>query len=101
MRQAVSRTIRKARSDRLWKSAAEPGPWEYLLRPAPSNQSYKVDQTYGGNHMSQSRNLIGLLAIAVALSFVVTASAQEGPFRFQGSTCTAGAAYLHCPDREC
>src|SRR2546422_2484265 len=56
----------------------------------------------GGNHMKESRNLIGLLAIAiVALSFTGTASAQETPFQFQGTTCTAGAPYLHCPDREC
>src|SRR5262245_34355388 len=101
MRQAASRTIRPARSDKLWKSAAGPGPWECLLRPAPSKQSYKMNQTHGGNHMTESRNLIGLLAIAVALSFAGTASAQEGPFRFQGATCTAGAPYLHCPDREC
>src|SRR5215475_14451612 len=38
--------------------------------------------------MKESRNLIGLLAIAVALSFA-------------GTTCVADAPYLHCPDREC
>src|SRR5262252_2149131 len=51
--------------------------------------------------MKESRNLIGLLAVAVALSFAGTASAQEGPFQFPGTTCAAGAPYLHCPDREC
>jgi hypothetical protein len=51
--------------------------------------------------MKESRNLIGLLAVAVALSFAVTASAQEKPFQFEGTTCAAGAPYLHCPDREC
>jgi hypothetical protein len=52
--------------------------------------------------MKESRNLIGLLSVAVAaLSFVVTASAQERPFQFQGAACAAGAPYLHCPDREC
>jgi hypothetical protein len=51
--------------------------------------------------MKESRNLIGLLAVAVALSFAGTASAQEGPFRFPGASCTPGAPYLHCPDREC
>lgn len=51
--------------------------------------------------MKESRNLIGLLAIAVALSFAGTASAQEQSFRFQGATCAPGAPYLHCPDREC
>jgi hypothetical protein len=56
----------------------------------------------GGNHMKNSRNLIGLLSVAVAaLSFVGTASAQEQPFQFQGAACAAGAPYLHCPDREC
>ena len=52
--------------------------------------------------MREPRNLIGLIAIAVAaLSFAGTASAQEQPFRFQGTICTPGAPYLHCPDREC
>src|SRR5262245_63171016 len=51
--------------------------------------------------MKDSRNLIGLLAVAVAISFAGTAPAQEKPFQFQGATCTAGAPYLHCPDREC
>src|SRR5499427_5670196 len=51
--------------------------------------------------MKESRNLIGLLAVAVALSFAGTASAQEKPFQFEGTTCAAGAPYLHCPDREC
>ncbi|MBO0725246.1 MAG: alpha/beta hydrolase, partial [Blastocatellia bacterium] len=52
--------------------------------------------------MKDSRNLIGLISVAVAaLSFVGTASAQEQPFQFQGATCVAGAPYLHCPDREC
>ncbi len=52
--------------------------------------------------MKELRNLIGLLAIAVAaLSFVGTANAQESTFRFPGTTCTPGAPYLHCPDREC
>ena len=51
--------------------------------------------------MKESRNLIGLLAIAVALSFAGTANAQEKPFQFPGATCIAGAPYLHCPDREC
>ncbi len=44
---------------------------------------------------------VGLLAIAVALSFAGTANAQEKRFQFPGTTCTAGAPYLHCPDREC
>jgi hypothetical protein len=43
---------------------------------------------------------VGLLAIAVALSFAGTANAQEERFQFPGTTCTAGAPYLHCPDRE-
>jgi len=51
--------------------------------------------------MKESRNLIGLLAVAVAMSFAGTVNAQEKPFQFQGTTCTAGAPYLHCPDREC
>jgi hypothetical protein len=51
--------------------------------------------------MKESRNLIGLLAVAAALSFAGTASAQEKPFQFEGATCAAGAPYLHCPDREC
>ncbi|HKQ72865.1 MAG TPA: alpha/beta hydrolase [Blastocatellia bacterium] len=52
--------------------------------------------------MEGSRNLIRLLVIAVILlSFAGIASAQEQPFRFQGTTCVAGAPYLHCPDREC
>lgn len=52
--------------------------------------------------MKESRNFIGMLAIAVAaLSFAGKASAQEQPFRFQGASCIAGAPYLHCPDREC
>src|SRR5262245_5084101 len=51
--------------------------------------------------MKESRNLIGLLAVAVAMSFAGTASAQENPFQFEGTTCAAGAPYLHCPDREC
>src|SRR6266545_1873428 len=49
----------------------------------------------GRNHMKESRNLIGLLAVAVALSFAGTASAQEKPFQFEGTTCAAGAPYLH------
>ncbi len=52
--------------------------------------------------MKESRNLIRQLAIAVAtLSFAGMASAQEGPFRFPGTTCSTEAPYLHCPDREC
>jgi hypothetical protein len=52
--------------------------------------------------MKESRNFIGMLAIAViALSFAGTSRAQEQPFRFQGTTCTTGAPFLHCPDREC
>jgi len=51
--------------------------------------------------MRKSLNLIRLLAIAgVAVLFTGTASAQEGPFRFQGATC-ADPPFLHCPDREC
>jgi hypothetical protein len=60
-----------------------------------------MNQPYGGNPMKEFRNLIGLSAIAVALSFTGTANAQEKPFQFPGATCTAGAPYLHCPDREC
>jgi pimeloyl-ACP methyl ester carboxylesterase len=52
--------------------------------------------------MKESRNFIGMLAVAViALSFVGTAIAQEQTFRFQGTNCVSGAPYLHCPDREC
>src|SRR5262247_2819068 len=51
--------------------------------------------------MKESRNLIGFLAVAAAMSFAGTASAQEKPFQFEGTTCAAGAPYLHCPDREC
>jgi hypothetical protein len=51
--------------------------------------------------MIESRNLIRLLAIASALSFAGTANAQEKTFQFPGTTCAAGAPYLHCPDREC
>jgi len=41
--------------------------------------------------MKESRNLIGLLAVAVALSFAGTASAQESPFQFPGTSCASGA----------
>src|SRR5882672_1401408 len=52
--------------------------------------------------MKESRNLIGLLSVAVvALSFAGTASAQESPFQSPGMSCTPGAPYLHCPHREC
>ena len=52
--------------------------------------------------MKESRDLIRLLAITtVALCFAGTASAQDGPFRFPGTTCVASAPFLHCPDREC
>ncbi len=54
--------------------------------------------------MKESRNLIGLLAIVVALSLAGTASGQsatEGPFSGPGMSCVPGAPYLHCPDREC
>src|SRR5262245_29185194 len=52
--------------------------------------------------MKESRNFIGLLAVAViTMSFTGTARAQEQPFRFQGTSCAPGATYLHCPDREC
>jgi len=51
--------------------------------------------------MKKSLRLIGLLAVAgAAVLFTGTASAQEGPFRFQGAACAA-PPYLHCPDREC
>ncbi len=52
--------------------------------------------------MRGSHHMIRLLAITLAiLSLVVIASAQDSPFRFQGTTCVAGAPNLHCPDREC
>ena len=55
----------------------------------------------GGNYMKESLNLIRLLAMAGAvLMFAGTASAQEQPFRFAGTTCPA-TPYLHCPDSEC
>ncbi|HEU4390599.1 MAG TPA: alpha/beta hydrolase [Blastocatellia bacterium] len=40
-----------------------------------------------------------LLAGAV-LGLAGSAAAQDQPFRFSGTTCTA-APYLHCPDSEC
>ncbi len=68
----------------------------------------------GGNYMKESLNLIRLLAImkeslnsirllalvGAVLTFAGTASAQEQPFRFAGTTCPA-TPYLHCPDSEC
>ena len=51
--------------------------------------------------MKESLNLIRLLAMAGAvLMFAGTASAQEQPFRFAGTTCPA-TPYPHCPDSEC
>ena len=51
--------------------------------------------------MKESLNLIRLLAVVGALMALVgTASAQEQPFRFAGTTCPA-TPYLHCPDSEC
>jgi hypothetical protein len=51
--------------------------------------------------MKQSLNLMRLLAIAGALVMLEGyAGAQEQPFRFAGTTCTA-SPYLHCPDSEC
>ncbi|PYS31260.1 MAG: hypothetical protein DMF75_14815, partial [Acidobacteria bacterium] len=55
----------------------------------------------GGNYMKESLNLIRLLAmVGAVLMFAGTASAQEQPFRFAGTTCPA-TPYLHCPDSEC
>src|SRR6266852_5662267 len=55
----------------------------------------------GGNYMKESPSLIKLLAMVGALvMFAGTASAQEQPFRFAGTTCPA-TPYLHCPDSEC
>jgi hypothetical protein len=49
--------------------------------------------------MEESRNLIRLLVIAAAaLSFTITASAQEEFVRFARATCSPA---LHCPDRDC
>lgn len=51
--------------------------------------------------MKHSRNLMRLLAIAVALVILGGyANAQEQPFRFAGTTCS-DSPYLHCPDSEC
>jgi len=51
--------------------------------------------------MKKSRNLIRLLAVAVAvMALTGTASVQEQSLRIPGTTCS-DAAYLHCPDREC
>lgn len=50
--------------------------------------------------MKESLKLMRLLAMAGAVMFAGTASAQEQPFRFAGTTCTA-TPYLHCPDSEC
>ncbi|MEK6406483.1 MAG: alpha/beta hydrolase [Acidobacteriota bacterium] len=51
--------------------------------------------------MRGSHNLIRLLALVGAVVvFAGTVSAQEQPFRFAGTTCTA-TPYLHCPDSEC
>jgi hypothetical protein len=41
-----------------------------------------------------------LFNIVAAAAFVATASAQDQPFRFAGTTC-ASPPYLHCPDRDC
>src|SRR5262245_18057784 len=49
--------------------------------------------------MKESRNFIRLLAIAVAaMSFTITAIAQEEFVRFARATCSPA---LHCPDRDC
>src|SRR5689334_1205454 len=51
--------------------------------------------------MKESLNWIRLLAIVSAVLVCAgIASAQDQPFRFAGTTCTA-APYLHCPDSEC
>src|SRR5262245_32746622 len=51
--------------------------------------------------MKETFNLIRLLVIVGAVvAFAGMASAQEGPFRFAGTTCTA-TPYMHCPDSEC
>jgi hypothetical protein len=50
--------------------------------------------------MEQLRNSMRLLLIAGAVLAVAGPSgAQEQPFRFAGTTCSA--PYLHCPDSEC
>ena len=51
--------------------------------------------------MKGSLNLLGLPVLLVAVgAFTGTASAQEQPFRFAGTTCLT-SPYLHCPDSEC
>lgn len=51
--------------------------------------------------MNESRNLIRLLAVAVAVvAFAGSANAQDQPLRIPGTICS-DVAYLHCPDREC
>lgn len=51
--------------------------------------------------MTDSLNLTRLLALVGAVVvFAETVSAQEQPFRFANTTCTA-TPYLHCPDSEC
>src|SRR5260370_28323534 len=54
----------------------------------------------GGNYMKELLNLIKLLAmVGAVVMFAGTASAQEQPFRFAGTTCPA-TPYLPCPDSE-
>jgi hypothetical protein len=55
--------------------------------------------------MKELRSLTRLLATIAAVAMLAgnasaQASAQEGPFRFAGTTCTP-TPYLHCPDSEC
>jgi hypothetical protein len=40
------------------------------------------------------------VVVSIIMIFAGYASAQEGPFRFAGTTCPP-TPYLHCPDSEC
>jgi hypothetical protein len=52
-------------------------------------------------NMKKSLNLIRMLAVTSAVVMLSgNAGAQEQPFRFANTTCTA-TPYLHCPDSEC
>jgi hypothetical protein len=51
--------------------------------------------------MKKSLHPLSMLAVLIAvMAFTGTGSAQDSPFTFQGTTCTA-APYMHCPDSEC
>src|SRR5882672_5951326 len=49
------------------------------------------------NYMKEIKLLVMVGAVVM---FAGTASAQEQPFRFAGTTCPV-TPYLHCPDSEC